>query len=178
MDSENSAELSRIAYLESAHQKGAEAFITTDPRQQKEGFDVAKLARQFPTTREELIQILQAEDNKSLPKLVPTGAFTYSTPHPEFVPLSEIVGGPYRTSPTTWLVDLVGEERPNRGANRILEIIENFQNGETFNPNAIIKVIKHDNEYYIGADGRHRIGALKAMGVPELPMLIVDATKH
>lgn len=162
-------------YLDECRKKGAEAFIVTASGQEKEGFDIARLPVRFPVTRDEIITLLQVEDEKNRPKITPRGQFYFLPQKAEFVSLDKIVGGPYRTDPPTWLVDNPGEERPNRGADRIFELVQKFKNGEKFDPNSPIYLEKYGDEYYIGADGRHRIAALKAMGVAELPFIVSEA---
>ncbi len=170
----------KAEYLQRALKKGAQTFMAPTPVETGdiERFDVGLMAERFPESREELIKILSEEDQKSPPKTVPEGNYQYAQPIVDFVPLDKVVGGPYRTDPPTWLVDKPGEERESRGSGRILEIIQWFKDGRKLSssPNDTIRVEKYGDEYYIAGQGRHRIGALKAMGVKVIPMRIIEAT--
>lgn len=185
MQSDVEDEIRRLSYLDRAKLKGAEAFIVTGPGQDKEGFDIHEVSQHFPNTVEEVISILSKEDERGRPKLTPRAGlddYTYSEPYPAFVSVDKVVGGwNYAQQPdghTTWLVDSPGNEREHRGAPRILEIVDKFREGELFLPSAPIRVEKHGDDYYIGGDGRHRVAAMKAMGVKEIPMIVTEATKN
>lgn len=175
------SETEQVDYETWAKTQGAEAFIVTGPGQVKEGYSVREVAQRFPQSVEEVIDVLSKADEQARPKRTPhgpLGTYSYTDPVCEFVPLDHVVGGNYQEQHdgnTTWLVDAPGHERKHRGAPRILELIRKFEDGKPFSPYSPLRVEKHGDEYYIGPDGRHRVAALKAMGVTALPMVVVEA---
>lgn len=86
----------------------------------------------------------------------------------EFVDLDKVVGGP---GITDWSIVSTSE---GRGLDRIKEIADKFTNGtmDIAGRDTPIYVEEVNGEYFIGRDGRHRIAALKALGVPFAPMMV------
>lgn len=86
---------------------------------------------------------------------------------PEMVRLDDVVGG---TGIETWEVST----SEGRGLPKILEFAQGFQNGSAsvVGRNEPIRIIEVDGKFYVESDGRHRIAALKALGVAEVPALV------
>lgn len=87
----------------------------------------------------------------------------------EFVDLKKIVGGP---GITDWSIISISE---GRGLANVKRIADNFSKGDmdVSGKNEPIYVDEVKGEYFISQDGRHRIAALKALGVPFAPMFVV-----
>lgn len=84
----------------------------------------------------------------------------------EFVELDKIVGG---NNMTNWTVST----SLSRGVPNIYKIAESMQTtGELWAEWDSIAGVEIDGEYYVTQDGRHRVAALKALGVKEIPMIV------
>ncbi len=57
-----------------------------------------------------------------------------------------------------------------------MELTQKFQRGEMAlgGNTEPITAIKIGDKYYVYSDGRHRIAALKALGVDQVPMLVTQ----
>lgn len=86
---------------------------------------------------------------------------------PEMVRLDCVVGG---TGIETWSVST----SEGRGFSKILELTRELQSGKArvVGRNEPIRLIEVDGKYYVESDGRHRIAALKALGVAEVPAMV------
>lgn len=87
---------------------------------------------------------------------------------PELVELDRVVGG---TGIETWLVS----DSEGRGLTRIFKLALMFQEDEEVSRLlggiAPIEFIEFNRKYYVG-DGRHRVAALKALGVAKVPAMV------
>jgi hypothetical protein len=86
----------------------------------------------------------------------------------EFVDLEKVVGGP---GITDWSVVSTSE---GRGIENIKKIADNFTRGtiDVSGHDEPIHVNEVDGEYFISRDGRHRVAAMKALGIPFAPMMV------
>lgn len=87
----------------------------------------------------------------------------------EFVDLEKVVGGP---GINDWSIVSTST---GRGLENIKRIADLFSKGEmdVSGKNEPIYVDEINGEYFISQDGRHRVAALKALGVPFAPMFVV-----
>ncbi|HVF69904.1 MAG TPA: hypothetical protein VNA13_05060 [Xanthomonadales bacterium] len=87
---------------------------------------------------------------------------------PEFVPVDKIIGG---VGIENWANV---SQASNRGIERVYSIVRGIQRGrlDITGPYDPINIRKVGDEYYIDKQGRHRVAALKALGVPFAPMLV------
>ncbi|MCS7091765.1 MAG: hypothetical protein NZM26_00215 [Patescibacteria group bacterium] len=86
----------------------------------------------------------------------------------QMVELDKVVGG---SDLKTWSVS----ESAGRGVSNIWNIVNELKRGNgtiVAGGREPIKIIQLDGKYYIGDDGRHRIAALKALGVDKIPALV------
>lgn len=91
----------------------------------------------------------------------------------ELVELDKIVG--YVNGENSWnLSTSLG-----RGIENIFNIAQKFQNGQMDlnGNNDPIKLIEINGDFYIEADGRHRVAALKSLGVKKIPVLVSHAIR-
>lgn len=90
----------------------------------------------------------------------------------EIVPIEEIVGG---SGMKNWLVS----PEESRGPELIYKYVQMAQNGEfKIGGNQLaMNVIEVDGKYFVYRDGRHRVAALKALGVGEVPMRVIHMSR-
>lgn len=105
---------------------------------------------------------------QNLPRPEPMPEIKVGMPKAEFVQLKDVVGG---NNMDNWSVS----SEQGRGLDKIHSIVESFQNG-TLNVNGEkvppIQVRKVNGKYYVDGDGRHRVAALKVLGVDKVPMMV------
>lgn len=87
---------------------------------------------------------------------------------PEIVQLERVVGG---TGIETWSVST----SEGRGLSKIFEFTRELQNGNASvtGRNKPIRLIEVGGKYYVDSEGRHRTAALKALGVVEVPAMVI-----
>ncbi len=122
-------------------------------------FDASKSITRRPESIEDMTKILKQESFEHIPPYRSNGEEEAA-----IVEVAQVVGA---FNATDWASINTSE---NRGVARIWELAERMQRGQ---PDPYpIHVIKIKNKYYIGQDGRHRMAALKALGIPRCPMLV------
>jgi len=86
----------------------------------------------------------------------------------EFVDLEKVVGG---LGITDWSIVSTSE---GRGIENIKRITEGFTKGtiDVSGHDEPIHVKEVGGDYFIGRDGRHRVAAMKALGIPFAPMMV------
>ncbi len=127
-------------------------------------FPVKDLIKRRPTSEETLKTLLVQEPVKQMPDIRLMGR---EFPKAEFVDLDKVVGGWYIKSWSTI-------EKLGGGIKQIYKFVQGFST-ETIDlmaSNEPVKVVELNGEYFISEDGTHRTAALKALGVPFVPMLV------
>lgn len=116
------------------------------------------------STEEELKQRLAELPVEEMPD---TRQLPRSRPMAKMVRLDSVVGG---SGISDWTVST----SEGRGLFKIFEFTVKLQKGEASvaGRNEPVEAIEVKGRYYIEGDGRHRIAALKALGVAEAPMLV------
>ncbi len=110
---------------------------------------------------------------KALPfRRKPSTSFAHSgRKRAEVVQLERVLGG---TNMDDWTVS----SRTERSVAKIFELTQDLIEGpaSVAGRNLPIRAFEIDGNYYIDEDGRHRTAALKALGVPEVPMLVTHVS--
>ena len=92
---------------------------------------------------------------------------------PEMVRLESVMGG---TGIKTWSVST----SEGRGLPHIFTLTNKFQSDELNiagnGRDEPIKLIEVGGKFYVSSDGRHRVAALKALGVAEVPAMVIHIT--
>jgi len=84
----------------------------------------------------------------------------------EFIDLDLVAGV---NDAESWFID----DSKKKGSEKIFELTQGYQNGNIpFLQEPPIKAIRYKNKIWISGDGRHRMAALKALGVKKVPVLL------
>lgn len=126
-------------------------------------FPTENLVRVDIQTIEDLTRILT-----NIPARVLKTYFTESHPKAEFVNLEEVIGGYHYN-----INDFPGTFFSNiRGKEYLFKMVRGLQSGSfDINRGELLEVQYVDGEYYV-LHGHHRISALKALGIPFVPLLV------
>jgi len=129
-------------------------------------FPVDKLIKHSISSIEQLADILATFKTKKAPK-IPIEAQQSTVA--EYVNLEQVVGG---VTVEEWSNI---SNSPGRGMYNVYEFTKGFQSGEIDinGKNEPIQLYEIDGDFFVGGDGRHRIAALKALGVPFIPALVI-----
>jgi hypothetical protein len=118
---------------------------------------------------EELKTILLQEKFEAAPSgaLIKEGAFYQE----ELVDIATVVG---MSGTDTWIIQEV--KGSDKGLNSIWKWAEFFKKNDLHykSENRFIKGIRVGGKIYVHEDGRNRFAALKALGVKQIPMLIIE----
>jgi len=144
-----------------------EDFESLTPKRPAQRFPVEGLTSNNIASEEQLEKILKDMPAKKPPEarlmfIAERGA--------EFVDLDKVVGGHYEISHEdgTFLL-----QEGTRGLPHIFKMCQDLQTGTMdINHSGPIRVQEYEGEYFVVDDGRHRIAALKALGVPFVPMIV------
>ncbi|MDB5259353.1 MAG: hypothetical protein JWO73_561 [Candidatus Taylorbacteria bacterium] len=137
-------------------------------RQEPEKYAVKDMITNPVTTKAALSNVLSGMPIESLPD---ANRMQLGHPHAEIVELESVVGFIGEENPQGWEVS----DSNGRGLDRIFDLAHEFQDGgRDVTESDPIQVTKVDGKYYISNDGRHRVAALKALGVKEAPMLVKE----
>ena len=128
-------------------------------------FPVQRLIKRKVHTLDEVKDILEKEPVKQPPDI---RLRTKGKPQAAFVDLEKVVGG---TGIENWARI---NNTPRQALEKITRLAYGLSEGSIdltggYDP---IEVYKFGGEYYVLQDGRHRIAALKALGVPFAPMIV------
>lgn len=125
-------------------------------------FNASKSVTRRPQSIAEMTEILKQEPFEHIPPYRSNGAKKAA-----IVEINQVTGA---FNATDWASINSSE---NRGRERIWELAERMQRGQ---PDPYpIHVVKIKDKYFIGQDGRHRMAAMKALGIPRCPMLVSEA---
>jgi len=84
----------------------------------------------------------------------------------EFIDLDLVAGV---NDAESWFID----DSKKKGSEKIFELTQGYQNGNIpFLQEPPIKAIRYKSKIWISGDGRHRMAALKALGVKKVPVLL------
>jgi len=125
-------------------------------------FDASKSVTRRPQSIAAMTELLKQEPFEHIPQYHSNGAKKAA-----IVEVAKVVGA---FNATDWASINSSE---NRGRERIWELAERMQRGQ---PDPYpIHVVKIKDKYFISQDGRHRMAALKALGIPRCPMMVSTA---
>jgi hypothetical protein len=131
-------------------------------------YDVASQVRRKIDDLHALRVILDSFPCKPMPDLQ---AAVFSGVTAEMVPLDRVCGG---VTLSHWTVSTSA----NRGLPHIFKLSQAFARGEmgVGGRGHPVSVFCLNGEYFLSRDGRHRVAALKALGVEQVPMLVTHAS--
>ena len=145
--------------------------------QREKGFQTRIETIPFPTknqittqieSKDQTMQLLSQYSFEKIPEVLPAPGASFEE---QIVDVNSVVG---MSACDSWFI----QDIPNsdRGLGNIWKLIQKFKNEDLHftNESSFIKGIRVNGKIWVYEDGRNRFAALKALGVKQIPMLIIE----